>query len=222
VTGTAAQVTAALHGLIFTATGGDPGTGFSIAVQDTLGLTANDSTTSVQCFGAGTAIATPEGARAVETLRAGDLVLTASGEALPVRWLGVQTIAARFADPAKAWPVRVAAGALGAGLPVRDLILSPGHALFLDGLLIQAGALAGRPGIARIAPQAEIFHYYHVELATHALLLAEGAAAESYLPTPEDLPFDNRAERAWADVEALHYPRVKAARQVPARWRAAA
>ena len=222
LTGSAAQVTQALRGLSFAASAANPGTGFSIAVHDTLGLTASDSTTSVHCFGAGTAIATPDGARAVETLRAGDLVLTASGEALPVRWLGVQTIAARFADPAKAWPVRVAAGALGQGLPVRDLILSPGHALFIGGLLIQAGALAGRPGIARIAPQAEIFHYYHVELATHALLLAEGAAAESYLPTPEDLPFDNRAERVWADVEALPYPRVKAARQVPARWRAAA
>jgi uncharacterized repeat protein (TIGR03803 family) len=223
VSGTAAQVTAALHGLRFTASVADPGTLFTIAAQDSLGVVASDSASGVvMCFGEGTRIATPDGARAVETLRPGDRVSTADGAACPVRWLGVQTIAARFADPAKAWPVLVEAGALGAGLPLRDLVLSPGHALLLDGLLIQAGALAGCAGISRIAPPAEIFRYYHVELDRHALLLAEGALAESYLPVPEDLPFDNRGERVWADAVELPYPRVKAARQLPVRFRKAA
>jgi hypothetical protein len=39
------------------------------------------------CYAAGTAIATPDGERAVETLVAGDLVLTTSATARPVKWV---------------------------------------------------------------------------------------------------------------------------------------
>jgi len=175
---------------------------------------------TVTCFCAGTRIATPDGETAVEDLRVGDPVRLADGRALPVRWLGVQTVSRRFADPLRVLPIRIATGALDGHLPRRDLRVSPGHALLLDGVLVQAGVLAGFPGIARDHAMPEVFRYYHVELDEHALLLADGVAAESYLDGVEDVTFDNRADRPPnPQVTALDLPRVKAARQLPAALR---
>ncbi len=171
---------------------------------------------SLFCFLAGTRIATPAGEVPVEALRAGDLVRLADGRALPVRWLGRQTIALRFADKARALPVRICAGALGEGLPRRDLLVSPGHALALDGVLAQAGALVNGASIIREAAMPEVFTYWHVELDEHALLLAEGLAAESYVPTAEEMAFDNRHARpALPPQNEMDLPRAKSARQLP-------
>jgi hypothetical protein len=141
------------------------------------------------------------------------MAITHDSRALPVRWLGVRTIATRFADPL-ALPIRICGGALGSGLPHRDLLLSPGHALLLNGMLVQAGALVGLPGIACVPDLPERFRYFHIELDTHELLLAEGVAAESYLACAEPMRFDNPAPTREAPAE-LPYPRVKAARQLP-------
>ncbi|MFM9861511.1 Hint domain-containing protein [Pseudoxanthobacter sp. M-2] len=173
------------------------------------------------CFLPGTMIATPEGPRAVETLAAGDLVRLADGRAVPVRWLGVQTIVKVFAEPLRSFPIRIAAGALGEGLPVRDLFVSPDHALFLDGALVQAGALVNGSTVCRVAEVPETFRYVHVELDEHALLLAEDVPAESFLDTVTRRRFDNAADyeacfgAATARIPEMAVPRVKSARQVP-------
>jgi len=176
---------------------------------------------TVTCFAPGTRIATPSGEVAVEDLRAGDPVLTASGRVRPVRWLAVHTIAARFADPLHAWPIRISAGALGDNRPARDLLLSPGHALLLDGVLVQAGALVNGTSIVRAVRVPERLCYYHLELDTHDLLLAEGVPAESFLEGAEIVPFGNIADRTPPEAPTeLPYPRVRSARQVPATLRA--
>jgi Hint domain len=174
------------------------------------------------CFAAGTMIATPEGARAVETLATGDLVLTAGGPAKPVRWLGRNTVSRLFADPTRVLPIRVKAGALGENLPVRDLLLSPCHALLIEGALVQAAALVNGSSVLRETATPAVFTYYHVELDSHDVLLAEGVAAESFLTGVENMGFDNLADRpATAEGAAeLGYPRVKSARQLPASVRA--
>ncbi|MBV6636943.1 MAG: Hint domain-containing protein, partial [Mameliella sp.] len=69
------------------------------------------------CFATGTEIAGPEGARPVEDLRIGDMILTADGRAVPVKWIGHQTLHKRFTPADRFAPVRVRAGALGQGLP---------------------------------------------------------------------------------------------------------
>jgi hypothetical protein len=173
------------------------------------------------CFLEGTRIATPDGERAVESLAIGDLVTTADGTARLVRWIGRQTIVAVFADPLHAYPIRIARGALGDGLPVRDLSLSPDHALLVDGLLVQASALVNGVTITRDPAPAPRFTYFHVELADHALVLAEGVPAETFVDHVTRKRFDNFAEfealygAERTVIAELSLPRIKSARQLP-------
>ena len=171
------------------------------------------------CFYPGTLVATPSGEVPVESLRAGDLALTADGRAAPVRWLGRQTVSTRFADPLRVLPVRIAAGALGDNLPTRDLLVSPEHALLVDGVLAQAGALVNGTTIRREAAVPEVFTYWHVELSDHSLILAEGVPAETFIDNVARLAFDNWDEHEAAGSEApiaeMALPRAKSARQVP-------
>ena len=180
----------------------------------------------VVCFLAGTRIATPAGPVAIEDLRAGDLVLTADGGTRKIVWMGRRSVTRLFADPLTTHPIRLKAGALGDDLPVRDLLVSPDHALHLGGLLVQAGALVNGTSITRHMPAEERFTYHHIELTDHALVLAEGVAAETYVDNVSRRRFDNHAEyEALAGtgmcVGELDLPRVKSARQVPASLRAA-
>jgi collagen type I alpha len=85
--------------------------------------------------------------------------------------------------------VRVAAGAFGPTQPRRDLFLSPDHAVFAEGVLIPVKHLINDTAIAQVEVPEVI--YYHVELAEHAVLIAEGLPAESYLDTGDRCNFEN-------------------------------
>ena len=149
------------------------------------------TTDQVTCFASGTRLDTPDGEMAVESLTIGDLVLTASGEARAVRWIGHRHLdLARSADPTKVQPVRIMAGALAPCVPRRDLLVSPDHALLLDGVLIPARLLLNGVTILREEHWRSVT-YYHIELDSHDVLLAEGAAAESYLDTGDRSRFAN-------------------------------
>ncbi|GAB4072190.1 Hint domain-containing protein [Ancylobacter sonchi] len=193
--------------------------------SDLSGPVTIETTRFVTCFAAGVRLATPNGERAVEDLAIGDLVLTASGEMRSIRWIGRQTIVPVFADPLTVYPIRIAAGSLDGVLPVRDLVLSPDHALFLDGVLVHAAALVNGTTIVRVKPE-EGFTYYHVEVEDHALVLAEGVAAETFVDNVTRRRFDNYSEfEALYGVPAesireMDLPRVKSARQLPATMRA--
>ena len=181
--------------------------------------TLDTSPVDIACFCAGTMIACPDGERAVEALSIGDLVLTWDGRVMPVRWIGRNTVSTRFADPLRVLPIRIAAGALADHLPVRDLLVSPEHAVLVDDILVEAGALVNGLSILRESNVAETFVYYHIELAEHALVLAEGVPAESFVDNIHRMAFDN-----WEEHEALYgdapivemdYPRARSHRQVP-------
>jgi hypothetical protein len=150
---------------------------------------------SIVCFAEGTMIATPRGEVAVETLRAGDLVLTAhAGPGLqPLLWVGRTTLdLARHPNRAKVAPVCIKAGALAEGVPFRDLRVSPDHAIFLDGRLVPAGLLVNGSTIVQETWRTTVT-YYHVEIQGHGLLISEGAATESYLDDGNRHLFDNAA-----------------------------
>ena len=176
------------------------------------------------CFMAGTMIRTPQGEVAVETLQRGDLVVTIEGAAKPVSWLGKQTVSSRFADPVRSWPVRIVAGALGENVPARDLLVSPDHALLVEGVLVHAGALVNDTSIVRETSVPASFIYYHVELDDHSLILAENVPAETFIDNADRLHFDNWAEHevlypAGKPIEELPFPRATARRQVPVALR---
>ena len=173
------------------------------------------------CFLGGSMIATPTGEIAVERLKAGDLVTLADGRAAPVSWLGRQTIATAFAAPLLVAPIRIKAGALADSVPSRDLLLSPGHAVLVDGILAQAGALVNGVSIVRETELADRFAYYHVEVADHALILAENTPAETFIDNVERMAFDNWAEHpGGGEIVELDLPRATSHRQVPRSIRA--
>jgi hypothetical protein len=145
------------------------------------------------CFAEGTRVATESGLVAVEALRAGDLVLTASGGVRIVRWIGFRHIDLTLhPEPEHVLPIRVIPGAFADGVPCRDLWLSPEHAVLLNGMLIPVRLLRNGASIVR-EDDCRAVTYYHVELDSHDVLLAEGLAAESYLDTGNRASFENAA-----------------------------
>jgi Hint domain len=89
----------------------------------------------------------------------------------------------------------------------------------VDGVLIQAGALVNGTTITREHAVPQVFTYWHVELADHSLILAEGVPAETFVDNIDRLAFDNWDEHEAAGSEApiveMALPRAKSARQVP-------
>jgi hypothetical protein len=148
----------------------------------------------VPCFAAGTRILTADGQKPVEQLRAGDSVLTVrDGAERRIIWTGQRTVdLAAHANPDKVRPVVIAAGAFGEGLPERDLKLSPDHALYIEGYLIEAKTLVNGATVTRDT-SARYVTYHHIELARHDVVLAEGLAAETYLDSGNRRNFDSDA-----------------------------
>ncbi len=185
-----------------------------------------DEFSFAHCFAEGTLIATPDGEVEVESLAAGDLVLTADGRAVPVQWIGVQTLRRGFAHEGRA-PIRIARGALGEGLPRRDLVVTADHGMILGGMIVNAGALVNGTSITAV-PRAMLPPHYrvrHIETEAHEVLLAEGAPTESFVSYVGRVAYDN-----FGDYLALHgaervipemtLPRITAARLLTPTLRA--
>ncbi|MDO5369385.1 Hint domain-containing protein [Paracoccus sp. (in: a-proteobacteria)] len=150
----------------------------------------DDFRIDVTCFATGTLIETGDGPRPVHLLRVGDLVRTRDHGLQPLRWLGGRRLsAAGLAANPSLNPIRIAAGALGPGMPLRDLVLSPQHRILVRSaiaermtgsteVLIAAVHLVGHPGIERV-PAEDGIGYWHLMFDRHEIVFAEGAEAES-------------------------------------------
>ena len=165
--------------------------GSVVRTSDRVSYTNTVTYADLACFASGTLIATQEGLRRVEDIAVGDLVLTADRGPQAVRWAGAARLGpADLLLRPELRPVRVRAGALGAGLPKRDLVLSPQHRLLLSGwrvemLLGEAEVLApvkhliGRPGVEPVQ-DCRAVGYHHLMFDRHEIVFAEGLPAESF------------------------------------------
>lgn len=174
----------------FDAVTGDSSTLF---VQMSLAVTTDDASSgffaeiegagTVACYCPGTRILTVRGEVIVEDLAIGDLVVTASGSHRPIRWLGHRSLDCRnHPRPEQAHPIRIARDALGEHKPAQDLYVSPAHSLCIDVLgevLIPACSLANGSTITQV--DVDQVTYWHVELDSHDILIANGLPAESYI-----------------------------------------
>jgi hypothetical protein len=164
----------------------------SVANSSLLGGT--DVFLSSVCYAHGTLIGTEQGDVAVEDLTEGDLIVTLqAGQPLskPIKWTGVRKVdIAGHPRPHTVAPVRIRAGAFGDNLPRRDLLVSPAHAIYVDGKLVPANLLINNMTIVQELATKTVT-YYHVELERHGLILAEGLTSESYLDTGNRAFFSN-------------------------------
>ena len=152
------------------------------------------------CFATGTLIAVADGAVPVESLRPGDLVATVHGGPLlqPLIWVGqLHVDLARHPRPCRIAPVVIRAGALGDGVPFRDLRVSPEHALFLGGRLVPARLLVNGTSIVQECWRRDIT-YHHIELDRHGLVMSEGAVSETYVDEGNRHLFDDASVTALA------------------------
>ena len=199
------------------------GDGNSDTVSQNVTIGSENVKVDIECFLAGTHILTEKGEILVENLKIGERVLTANSKLEPIKWIGRQTVKPnQVKNPLRGYPILIKAGALGNNIPSRDLYTSPDHSLFVDGLLINAGALVNDISIIKTEPS-ETFTYYHIELENHALLVAEGTPAESYLPQKENRDeYDNCAEYEQLYPQGsnlmlwpMDYPRISSKNKVP-------
>jgi hypothetical protein len=142
-------------------------------------VVTNNITVGPPCFLAGTRIATPRGEVPVEQLVAGDTLLTNSGAAQPIVWIGTGRVLATRGRRNAATPVIVRKSAIADNVPYRDLHVTKGHSLFIDGALIPVEYLINHRTIL-FDDHAQEVSIYHIELAAHDVLIADGAPAETY------------------------------------------
>ena len=146
------------------------------------------------CYCRGTLILTDKGEVAVERLKIGDRLFTKSGALRPIKWIGTRSYSGRYAAGNRdVLPVLITAGALEDNVPRRDVWVSPLHAMYLDDVLIPAFALINGTSIVQ-ADAVDQVEYFHVELDTHDVIVAEGTLAESFLDDDSRGMFHNADE----------------------------
>jgi probable HAF family extracellular repeat protein len=166
---------------------------------------AVDDVLAVACYCAGTLIATENGDAPVESLKIGDKLLTRSGASRPIKWIGQRGYRGRFiAGNKDVLPICIKAGALADNVPRRDLWISPHHAMLIDGLLIEGRDLVNGMSIVQAAHVDKV-SYFHVELETHDVIVAEGALSETYMDEDNRGMFQNAQgyEVLYPDAPAL-------------------
>lgn len=156
----------------------------------------NYSAATPVCFTAGTRITTPSGQVPVERLAVGDLVVTLDRGPQPVRWItGRRLDRTELEARPNLYPIRIRAGAIGKGLPHRDLLVSPQHRILVRSkiaervfgtgeVLMPAKKLLGLPGVEVDESVGHVI-YYHFICDRHEIVLAENCPSETLYPGPE-------------------------------------
>lgn len=145
---------------------------------------------TIICFVTGAMIETLRGPRAVETLRAGDMVLTRDNGPQPLRWVGQRTIK----TSTKTAPVEFLPGSIG---NTSRLLVSPQHRMLREGYLAElyfgtpevlVPALHMVDGVSIIQREVGLATYHHIAFDEHQIVTANGVQSESYQPGAYSLP----------------------------------
>jgi subtilisin-like proprotein convertase family protein len=147
----------------------------------------------IACFAAGTRLRGEDGDVPVEAMCVGNRVSAHfAGTFAPIVWIGRRRVdCSRHPRPNLVRPVRIVTGAFGRHLPNRDLLLSPDHAVFVDGVLIPVKYLIN--GTTIWQQPVKSITYLHIELPRHDVVLAEGLPVETFLDTCNGSIFADRA-----------------------------
>lgn len=162
---------------------------------------------SAFCFAQGTLIETGNGPARVEDLRVGQLVLTKDHGLRPIRWISSRTLNRDILERRENLrPIRIKAGAMGAGIPASDLVVSPQHRILVRSkianrmfgakeVLVAAKQLLGLEGID-IATDITKVKYFHILFDQHEVVLSNGAESEAFYTGPQALKSVDAAARA--------------------------
>ncbi|MEJ8560752.1 Hint domain-containing protein [Yoonia sp. GPGPB17] len=176
-----------------------PGVVYSYVASNTVPGPGNetlyDDIVGAVCFTQGTLIETPEGQKPIEVLCEGDAVKTQDGIAR-IRWIGSRKYGAvALSENPKLLPIRICAGALGHGLPLRDLWVSRQHWMLVSSKIVERVCGTTEALIAAIKltkvrgilvdENAQEVEYYHMLFDRHEIVFAEGAPSESLFTGPE-------------------------------------
>ncbi|MBE1282365.1 MAG: type I secretion protein [Rhodobacteraceae bacterium] len=178
---------------------------FDAAGTETGTVTFSEIEVVIPCFTPGTLIATPKGERRVEDLKVGDRVITRDNGIQAIRWLGKRTLnSSELLRASHLQPVLIRQGALGNGLPERDMMVSPNHrvlvandktALYFEEreVLVAAKHLTGLEGVDRV--EISSVTYIHFMFEQHEVVLSDGAWTESFQPGDQTLDGLGNAQR---------------------------
>ncbi|MGH1454785.1 MAG: Ig-like domain-containing protein [Paracoccaceae bacterium] len=159
----------------------------------------------IPCFTPGTTIATPKGERLVEELQIGDRVITRDNGLQEIRWIGQKGLTGvQLQRNAHLKPVLIKRGALGNGLPERDMLVSPNHRVLVNNektalyfeereVLAAAKHLVGAEGIHEVDVMGTT--YIHFMFDHHEVVLSNGSWTESFQPGDYTLQGIGNAQR---------------------------
>lgn len=177
----------------------------------------------IPCFTPGTAIATPRGERLVEELQVGDKIITRDNGIQEIRWLGAKKMDWKaLASNPHLKPILIQKGALGNGLPERDMLVSPNHRVLMSSdktalyfeereVLAAAKHLVNNRGIHEVDTMGTT--YLHFMFDQHEVVLSNGAWTESFQPGDYTLKGIGNAQR----IEILElFPDLKTAAGIDA------
>ncbi|SDW15941.1 Hint domain-containing protein [Ruegeria halocynthiae] len=179
---------------------------FTLPSGTTVTYSAFENGSGMPCFTRDTLILAQQGPIAIQSLRTGDLIPTLGHGLHPIRWIGKREFDRKaLVDNPRLWPVRISAGALGGGLPERDLLVSRQHRMLVQSriaqrmfgateVLIPAIKLTAMPGIY-VDESVESVEYFHLLFDQHQVIFAEEAPTESLYTGPEALKSLSAASR---------------------------
>jgi hypothetical protein len=141
----------------------------------------------------GTKVATPDGERAIEMLRAGDFVLTQDSGPQPLRWIGMRHYsgAELYLRPHMR-PLRISHAVSGGDLvisPLQKLVLNSPHAarLFWDQeVLVTARDIETPHPLGVVDLNMREVTYFQLAFETHQIWFANGIAVDSFHPVYAD------------------------------------